>query len=347
MRAVVVNIISALLTVFHAPDAATDARLALIVLSQVLRVGQHSLEELQRHDFHAHGFLGVIGKRRVVFHLVDTSHADVLHHLEVFEVLLAEGHPETSQAYGGIVLHQALQFFMVHEITLARSDIRIGERLMHAQRVGLYPLAVFIVESLLGDFSDIDFGIEVGGKSLVVVAGVAVNDVEGVNLVEVVLGSIGRIDAAHARVEATSEDGAQSGLLEALFVGPLPGILEMRLVARLIVGGVEIVASASQAGLHDCEVLVRQSQVDYQFGLVFSEEFFQLFHIIGIHLCRLDVERITCLVYISHDFVALCLSSAGNHEFGEHVGILRDFECCHGGHATGANHQYFAHLLWF
>ena len=46
MRAVVIDIVGALFAVFDAADAAADACLALIVLAQILWVGQHSLEEL-------------------------------------------------------------------------------------------------------------------------------------------------------------------------------------------------------------------------------------------------------------------------------------------------------------
>ncbi len=236
---------------------------------------------------------------------------------------------------------------MVHEVALARPDIGIGERQVHAQRVGLYPLAILVVESFLCDLADIDLGVEVGGESLMVVAGIAVDDVERVDLIEMVLGSIGGIDAAHARVEPASQDGAETGLFEPLLVGPLPRILEVGLVAWLIVGGVEVVASAGQTSLHDGEVLIGQCQVDDQLGLIIVQELFELLHIVGIHLCCLDIECVSSLMDVGHDLIAFRLGAAGNHEISKHVGILCDFECRYGSDATGANHQYFAHLLWF
>ena len=206
-------------------------------------------------------------------------------------------------------------------------------------------MAVLPIFATLSNFADVDFGIEIGGECLVVVTCIAVDDVEVLNLVEMVLGGIGGVDAAHARVEATTEDGAQAGLLESLLVGPLPRVLEVGLVFRLIVGGVEIVASAGEACLHDGEVLIGEGEVDYQQGFVVAEERFELFHIVGVYLCRLDVERVAGLMDGLHDVVALLLGAAGNHHLGENVGILCDFKRCYGGHATGAYHQYSAHFF--
>ena len=56
MRAVVIDIVGVLLTVVaDATDAAADRGLTLVVLAQLLRIGQHGLEELQGHNLHLHG----------------------------------------------------------------------------------------------------------------------------------------------------------------------------------------------------------------------------------------------------------------------------------------------------
>ena len=79
MRTVVVNVVSMLLTVLHTADAATDRRLAFVVFAQILRVGQHGLEELQGLN---HVSLVVDGHNRV--------HANVLNHAQMGEILLSE-----------------------------------------------------------------------------------------------------------------------------------------------------------------------------------------------------------------------------------------------------------------
>ena len=68
------------------------------------------------------------------------------------------------------------------------------------------------------DSADVDLGVEVRGESHAVVAGVAVDDVKVVDLVEMVLGGIGREDGRHARVEAAAEDRREARGLEAVLI---------------------------------------------------------------------------------------------------------------------------------
>ena len=111
---------------------------------------------------------------------------------------------------------------MVQQVALLGADVGVGERLVNFERLSFNPTSVFPVKTFLSDFANVDFGIEVGGESLMVVAGIAVYDVEILNFVKVVLGSVGSVDACYARVEATAQYGSQSGLFKAVFVGPLP-----------------------------------------------------------------------------------------------------------------------------
>ena len=227
---------------------------------------------------------------------------------------------------------------MVHEVALARSHVGIVERLVDGQRVCLKPFAILVVETLLRDLANVDLRIEVGGEGLVMVSSVAIYDVKVVDLVEVVLGGIGREDAADPRVETTTEDGCEARLLEALTVGPLPTVLEVGLVLGLIVGGVEVVAAAGQTGLHDGEVLIRQGEVDDQFGLVARHKGLQLLHVVGIDLGRLDGHLVAFVVDGLHESVAFLHMVACNHHLGEDVRVLRNLEGGDGSYATRADH---------
>jgi hypothetical protein len=55
--------------------------------------------------------------------------------------------------------------------------------------------------------------------------------------------------------------------LEALVVGPLPAVLELGGVRRLVVGGVEVVDARFEARLHQVKILIGEGDVDQQFGL--------------------------------------------------------------------------------
>ena len=222
VRTVIIYIIGVLLTVVaYSADTTANGCLAFVVLAEVLRIGQYRLEELQRNYLHL-DITRSVSKRRLVLYFVDTTHSNVLYHLEVLQILLTEGHPETCTLYGGIVYHERLYLLVVQEVAVARTDVRIVKVLVYLQRFCLYPLAVLPVESLLGYLADVYLGIKVRCESLMVVAGITVHDVEILYLLEVVLCSIGCEDARHTRVEAAAEDGCQTSLLESLAVCPLP-----------------------------------------------------------------------------------------------------------------------------
>ena len=111
---------------------------------------------------------------------------------------------------------------MVQQITVTWSDIRIGQVLVNLQRFRLHPFPVFPVESLLRDLADIDLWIEVGGKSLMMVTCITIDNIQILDLVEVMLRRIGSIDTGHTRVKATTKDCRQTSLLEFLPISPLP-----------------------------------------------------------------------------------------------------------------------------
>ena len=178
------------------------------------------------------------------------------------------------------------------------------------------------------------------------VAGIAVHDVEGVHLVEVVLGGIGRVHAAHARVEAATQNGCEAGLFKLVAIGPLPAVLEVCHVFGLIVGRVEIVDTALEAGIHDGEVLVGQGQVDDQLWLVPFEQGHKLRHLVGVDLVGGDVAHTQAALDGGCHLVAFLLVARGNHNLVEHIGILGALEGAHGAHATATNDKYFVHVLY-
>ena len=112
----------------------------------------------------------------------------------------------------------------------------------------------------------------------------------------------------------------------------------MCFILWLVVGCVHVVTATCQARIHDGEVLVRQSQIDDQFGLVAVEEFFQLVNIIGINLCCFDVHFVTLVVNALNKAVAFLFVVTCDHKLCEDVLILDNLECANGSHATCANH---------
>ena len=342
MRAVVVDIVGKFLAIVtDTANAAADACLAVVVRAEVLRVGQHSFEELQRHNLHLHGLIRIVGKRSRVFDFVDAAHAKILDTIEISEILLTESHPETSALDGGIVEHQAFDFLVVKQVAFARSDFGIGERLVYFERFGFHPLAVFPIQSLLSNLSDIDFGVEVSGESLVVVTRVAVDDIEILNFLEVMLCSISSVDTCHTRVETAAEDSSKAGFFETFAISPLPAIFEVRLVARFVVSSVEIVDATFQTSVHDSQVLIRQRHVNNDVGTMLFEEFNQLRHAIGVDSVGGDVRSANSL---SHG-VAFAFGARSDDDLFKHVGILGTLVSHNGSYTSTTDNQYFTHFF--
>ena len=76
----------------------------------------------------------------------------------------------------------------------------------------------------------------------------------------------------------------RSGLLEALLVGPLPLVLELGQIRRLVVGGVEVIDPGFQAGVHQRQILVGQGDVEHQVRLDPLDQGHGLGDLVGIDL---------------------------------------------------------------
>ena len=181
------------LAVLHAREDHPDRGLAGVVLGQRRRLGQQELEELHRDH-----------RRALVVDGIDARHADVGEHLEVLDVVVGEGHPEADLLQALDVLDEALLLLVIDEVGLDRADLGIVDHRRDAQRIDLDPLAVLPVLAALGDLAQVDLGIEVGGERLAVAAGVAVDDVDGVDLVEQLLLRVGAEDVGDARDRSRS-----------------------------------------------------------------------------------------------------------------------------------------------
>src|SRR4029078_9450609 len=102
------------------------------------------------------------------------------------------------------------------------------DHLRDAQRINLDPLAALPVAAALGDLTDVDFRIEVGRECLSVTASIAVDDVDGVNLVEKLVLGVRAIRVHHPGIEAAAENAEDPPGSEAIVIRPLPRVTELR-----------------------------------------------------------------------------------------------------------------------
>ena len=111
------------------------------------------------------------------------------------EVFLPEGHPETGPFKGWKIDDKRLQFLVVNQVRLLFANSWIGQWLVYFMWFSPDPFSIFPVFPLLGNFPDVYLRIEVGGKRLSVVSGIAVYDIQVLNLIKMMFRSIGSVNA--------------------------------------------------------------------------------------------------------------------------------------------------------
>ncbi len=117
----------------------------------------------------------------------------------------------------------------------------------------------------------------------------------------------------------------------------------MSLVFRLIVGRIEIIDAADKACIHDCEVLIRQGDVDDHIGFVSAEELDELVDTVGIDGVGCDIGRADSL----GDSVAFCLCARRKHDFSKNFGVLGALVCDDRADPSGTDDDNFRHFLLF
>ena len=195
------------------------------------------------------------------------------------------------------------------------------------------------------------------------VAAVAVEDIDGMDLVKIMLEGIGREDAGDAGIKAGAKNGGQASLAEFLAVGPLPAIIEVSgkalLLAallinsapggvvgvfRLVVGGVDIVDAAGQASVHNGQILIGQRDVQYRVRFVPIDQGFEFFDVVGVHLCGGDFSGgLSGQLFLQ--CVALRDRAASNAQLRESPAVLATFLDGDRGDAPAADNQQFAHEI--
>ena len=323
MVADIVDIDGLLLAILDAGDDAANVRLADGARAERSRVRQQRLEELDGDDLLAVEF----DRRR-------REHADVLKALHVRQIALAERHEEADALDLRQVAGQRLDLLVVQQIHVLPADLREIILAVDGHGGNLDPMAVLPVGAGRRDLAEVDLRVEVRGEGIAMVAAVAVENIK------IVLLGIGDEHGRDTRVKAGAEQARQTGLAEALVIGPLPRIVkvggEAQLLAalfvdlapcgivgvlRLVICGVDIVHAALEAGLHHGKVLIRQGQIQHGIRADVADKHTQRGDVIGVDLGRGDGGL--CLPgELFLQGVALRLCAAGEHELRKQAVIL-------------------------
>ncbi|MMZ61562.1 hypothetical protein D1872_237190 [compost metagenome] len=176
-----------------------------------------------------------------MFDLFNTQHADIFKTLHVGQVTLSKCHEKADTLEPFDMFDETLHLFMIEQITIFGTDLRIVPHHLDRHGFGLYPLSVFPVAPLGTHFAQIDFGIEVGGERVTVIAGVAVENIDRMDLVEVVLLGVGAKDIGDARIKSASQKCHDTGIFVAVMISPLLFVFELCRIGMLVICRIEVV----------------------------------------------------------------------------------------------------------
>src|SRR5690606_29172610 len=135
--------------------------------------------------------------------------AQVLQYVEHVDVVLTEAHPEANIGHAQVLRH-GMQLVVTCEVgrTLAHhGQIPLVLVLEHGVRL---PLAVFPRPHGGGELAEVDFGIEVGGEIARVAARVDVDNIDGIDGVEIGDHAVAAVSVHHTRVKTHAQNGGHA-----------------------------------------------------------------------------------------------------------------------------------------
>ena len=195
MVADIVKIVVLLCTVLLPAEDAADVRLPLRPWAKARRIGQDGLQELERDDL-----------LPLKVNRLDRGHADILEAAQMRQIALAKRHKEANAPDPLDVLREGLQLLVMEEVHILFADFGEVVDALDLHRLRLDPRTVLPIAAVCRYLADVDLRIEIRRKGVAMVAAVAVEDVDIVDLVEFMLHRIGTENARHPGVKARPEE---------------------------------------------------------------------------------------------------------------------------------------------
>ena len=204
------------------------------------------------------------------------------------------------------------------------------------------------------ELAEIDFRVEICGEIFAVAAGVHIQNVDGVDGIEIILFGEGAPGVHHARIKADAQNGGLVVGFETFFAFPLvigvPRWIFTDFVRFFVNGGVHVYGAGFQAGFHDCHIDKGLAYVDHDFGFGVPDQVHQGRNVQCIDLPRIELARRILQVFLPHyafnDSLTFFSRSRGDADVPQNIVIHRTFVSHHVRHSTSADNQYiFTHFF--
>ena len=116
----------------------------------------------------------------------------------------------------GRFLREGFDLLVVQQVHILLADLIEGIRALNAHSRDFDPVAVFPITAGRGNLAQVDLRVEVCRKRITVVAAVAVQNIDGIDGIKLVLFGVGAVRLRNTRVKAAAEQCGEAGLFKLL-----------------------------------------------------------------------------------------------------------------------------------
>ena len=201
------------------------------------------------------------------------------------EVALSECHKETDTLDTLDIECERFKLLVVQKVHILLADLLKVVLSLYLHRFGFYPLAVLDITALCRYLTDIYLGVEVSSERITVIAAVAVEDIDVVYLIKVMLLCIGAEHTRYTGVKSASEKRCDARLFKLFPIRPLILVFKLGCIGVLVVCRIDIVCLCFKTSVHYCKILIRKRNIYYNIGLFLVYKCDEFGNIVCVNLC--------------------------------------------------------------
>ena len=141
----------------------------------------------------------------------------------------------------------------------------------------------------------------------------------------------------NTRVKSASKNGCDTCFFKTLSVSPLPLVFKLCSIFRLIVCSIKIISFCFKTSVHDCKILIRESNIYNDVRLFSVYKFNKLGNAVGVNLSRCNFCGSLVLKFL-FEFITLGFCTACYAYFSKHFTVLAAFVNYNSCNAAGTNY---------
>ena len=172
----IVDIVGFFFSIFYTCKDTSNICFSFCTWSKACRIRKQCFQKLDRNDFLS-----------IVLDRCCRKHSYIFKTTHVIQIALSESHEETNTFYTRDCFCKRLNLLMVEQIHILVSNLVKVIFSLDIHRRDFYPVSVFPITSRCTYFTKIDLRVKVCCKCISMITAVAVQDIDGINLIKFML----------------------------------------------------------------------------------------------------------------------------------------------------------------